>query len=134
MQAGLITLLTPCRLPPNLLLPLQLQREDLAALGNLLLLLACVGRGVPPSLDYLTAHFSREFCHVVAGLLAASEGAGRGCLEADGACTCGMWWRAWRRSGHSGTAAVDLGAAAQVWGCCHVVQTLPPCASVLVGR
>lgn len=54
---------------------LQLQREDLAALGNLLLLLACVGRGVPPSLDYLTAHFSRELCHVVAGLLAASEGA-----------------------------------------------------------
>ncbi|PRW58104.1 PAB-dependent poly(A)-specific ribonuclease subunit 3 [Chlorella sorokiniana] len=54
----------------------QLQRDDLAALGNLLLLLACVGRGVPPSLDYLTAHFSREFCHVVAGLLAASEGSG----------------------------------------------------------
>lgn len=54
---------------------MQLQRNDLAALGNLLLLLACVGRGVPPSLDYLTAHFSREFCHVVAGLLAASEGA-----------------------------------------------------------
>lgn len=54
----------------------QLQREDLAALGNLLLLLACVGRGAAPSLDYLTAHFSREFCHVVAGLLASAEGSG----------------------------------------------------------
>jgi hypothetical protein len=55
--------------------PTQLQRGDLAALGNLVLLLACVGRGVPPSLDYLTAHFSRELCHVVAGLLASAEGA-----------------------------------------------------------
>lgn len=36
--------------------------------------LACAGRGAAPSLDYVTAHFSREFCHVLAGLLAASEG------------------------------------------------------------
>lgn len=57
------------------LLFLQLQRDDLAALGNLLLLLACVGRGAQPSLDYLSAHFTREFCHVVAGLLASAEGA-----------------------------------------------------------
>lgn len=64
----------PCPAPPRLD-PLQLQRGDLAALGNLVLLLACVGRGVPPSLDYLTAHFSRELCHVVAGLLASAEGA-----------------------------------------------------------
>ncbi|KAI3433530.1 hypothetical protein D9Q98_003340 [Chlorella vulgaris] len=54
----------------------QLQRDDLAALGNLLLLLACVGRGAPPSLEYLTAQFSRELCHVVAGLLASAEGSG----------------------------------------------------------
>ena len=60
--------------PVSSFLSLQLQRDDLAALGNLLLLLACVGRGAPPSLEYLTAHFSREFCHVVAGLLASSEG------------------------------------------------------------
>ncbi len=39
-----------------------------------MLLLACVGRGAPPSLEYLTAYFSREFCHVVAGLLASLEG------------------------------------------------------------
>lgn len=51
-----------------------LQRADLAALGHLLLVLACAGRGAAPSLDYITAHFSREFCHIVAGLLAAGEG------------------------------------------------------------
>lgn len=63
--------------PPAAPAPLpQLQREDLAALGNLMLLLACVGRGAPPSLEYLTAYFSREFCHVVAGLLASLEGEG----------------------------------------------------------
>lgn len=62
-------------LPPPAARPgLQLQREDLAALGSLILLLACVGRGAPPSLEYLTAYFSREFCHVVAGLLASLEG------------------------------------------------------------
>ena len=54
------------------------QREDLSALGSLLLLLACVGRGAAPSLANLTTHFSRELCHVVAGLLAAVEGASRG--------------------------------------------------------
>ena len=52
----------------------QLHREDLSALGHLLLVLACVGRGASPSLDYLTAHFSRDFCHAVAGLLASAEG------------------------------------------------------------
>lgn len=55
-----------------------LQRQDLVALGNLLLVLACAGRGAAPSLEYVTAHFSRELCHIVAGLLAASEGAGKG--------------------------------------------------------
>lgn len=64
-----------CPSPPLFNTP-QLQRDDLAALGNLLLLVACLGRGAPPSLDYLTAHFSRDFCHVVAGLLASSEGTG----------------------------------------------------------
>lgn len=54
----------------------QAQREDLAAVGHLLLLTACLGRGAPPSLDFLTAHFSRDFCHLVAGLLAAAEGTG----------------------------------------------------------
>ncbi|PSC73700.1 PAB-dependent poly(A)-specific ribonuclease subunit 3 [Micractinium conductrix] len=54
----------------------QLQRGDLSSLGNLVLLLACVGRGAAPSLEYLTTHFSREFCHIVAGLLASAEGSG----------------------------------------------------------
>lgn len=73
----------------------QLQREDLAALGSLMLLLACVGRGAPPSLEHLTAYFSREFCHVVAGLLASLEG-GRGL---PGLQTWGCWpgRRAWPR-------------------------------------
>lgn len=53
----------------------QAQRDDLAALGSLLLVLACSARNAPPTLDVLAAHYSRELVHVVAGLLAAGEGA-----------------------------------------------------------
>ena len=67
---------------------LQLQRGDLSSLGNLVLLLACVGRGAAPSLEYLTTHFSREFCHIVAGLLASAEG-GLGLAPLDG---CADGW------------------------------------------
>ncbi|GAB4817655.1 hypothetical protein N2152v2_004701 [Parachlorella kessleri] len=59
-----------------------LQRQDLCGLGNLLLVLACAGRGAAPSLEFLTAHFSRDFCHVVAGLLAAGDGTGFGSWRA----------------------------------------------------
>jgi PAB-dependent poly(A)-specific ribonuclease subunit 3 len=54
------------------------QRDDLAALGQLVLALggAPPGGQLPPSLDHLAAHHSRELCHVVAGLLAAREGGG----------------------------------------------------------
>jgi PAB-dependent poly(A)-specific ribonuclease subunit 3 len=52
------------------------QREDLSALGSLLLTLACAAKNATPTLDALSSHFSREFCHVVAGLLASSEGSG----------------------------------------------------------
>jgi PAB-dependent poly(A)-specific ribonuclease subunit 3 len=62
------------------------QRNDLAALGNLIIELACesIGGGVssgghqqqPASLDYLAAHYSRELAHVVAGLLACRDNMG----------------------------------------------------------
>jgi PAB-dependent poly(A)-specific ribonuclease subunit 3 len=52
------------------------QREDLSALGSLLLTLACAAKNAPPTLDALSSNFSREFCHTVAGLLASSEGSG----------------------------------------------------------
>jgi PAB-dependent poly(A)-specific ribonuclease subunit 3 len=52
------------------------QREDLSALGSLLLTLACAAKNTSPTLDALSSNFSREFCHVVAGLLASSEGSG----------------------------------------------------------
>jgi PAB-dependent poly(A)-specific ribonuclease subunit 3 len=52
------------------------QREDLSALGSLLLTLACAAKNTPPTLDALSSNYSREFCHVVAGLLASSEGSG----------------------------------------------------------
>ena len=50
------------------------QREDLTGLGSLVLTLACAARNSPPSLDTLSAHYSRELCHVVAGLVASGEG------------------------------------------------------------
>lgn len=50
------------------------QREDLSALGSLLLHLACAAHNAPPTLDALSANFSRELCHVVAGLLASGDG------------------------------------------------------------
>ena len=45
-----------------------LQREDLVALGRLLLQLACC---MPqhPSLEYCAAHFSPELTHIIASLL-----------------------------------------------------------------
>ena len=52
------------------------QREDLTALGTTLLTLACAARNSPPMLDTLTSHYSRELCHIVAGLLAAADGGG----------------------------------------------------------
>lgn len=59
------------------------QRNDLATLGNLMIKLACESIGgssdhqqQPASLDYLAAHYSREFAHVVAGLLACRDNMG----------------------------------------------------------
>ncbi|KAL4547792.1 hypothetical protein Ndes2526B_g07023 [Nannochloris sp. 'desiccata'] len=60
--------------PPNDIS--RAQREDLSALGSLLLTLACAAKNTTPTLDALSSNFSREFCHVVAGLLASSEGSG----------------------------------------------------------
>lgn len=52
------------------------QRNDLASLGTLILTLACAARDVPPSLDFMAAHYSRDLSRIVAGLLAAPTGAG----------------------------------------------------------
>jgi PAB-dependent poly(A)-specific ribonuclease subunit 3 len=62
------------------------QRNDLAAMGNLMIKLACesIGGGgssgghqqQPASLDYLAVHYSRELAHVVAGLLACRDNMG----------------------------------------------------------
>jgi PAB-dependent poly(A)-specific ribonuclease subunit 3 len=52
------------------------QRADLTAVGSLLLSLACLPRGAAPSLDFLAAHYSREFARVTAGLLAGGGGSG----------------------------------------------------------
>lgn len=52
------------------------QKDDFCALGNLVLTLACGSREASQSLDCLTAHYSKHLCHVVAGLLANSEGVG----------------------------------------------------------
>ncbi len=84
--------------------------QDLCALGNLLLVLACAGRGAAPSLDYVTAHFSRDFCHVVAGLLAAGDGAaGRGARPCLGP-------RAELLLGLRGCTGLPEHACPEVWG------------------
>lgn len=53
-----------------------LQREDLAALGRTLLLLACAG--APPSLDYCAAGFSPGLTRALSALLAAPQGSPAG--------------------------------------------------------
>ncbi len=49
-----------------------LQREDLTAVGRLLLVLACAG--APPSLDYVAAGFSQGLTRTISALLASSQG------------------------------------------------------------
>eukprot|EP00890_Picochlorum_soloecismus_P005254 jgi/Picsp_1/572/NSC_00569-R1_pan3 polya specific ribonuclease subunit homolog ( cerevisiae) len=52
------------------------QLLDLEALGHLILTLASAARNVGPTLDNLILHYSRELCHIVAGLIAAPKGNG----------------------------------------------------------
>jgi PAB-dependent poly(A)-specific ribonuclease subunit 3 len=56
----------------------QQQREDLAALGLLLLTLTCVGSGLRPSLDNCMANFSMDLTRIISALLASPEGGGIG--------------------------------------------------------
>ncbi|KAK9820130.1 hypothetical protein WJX72_006407 [[Myrmecia] bisecta] len=53
----------------------QLQRDDLAAVGRLLLVLACSGTQ-SASLDFCSMHFSADLTRVIGALLAANEGGG----------------------------------------------------------
>jgi len=52
------------------------QLLDLEALGHLILTLASAAKNVGPTLDNLILHYSRELCHIVAGLIAAPKGNG----------------------------------------------------------
>lgn len=56
----------------------QQQREDLAALGHLLLTLTCMGSGLRPSLDNCMAHYSMDLTRIISALLASPEGGGLG--------------------------------------------------------
>jgi len=53
---------------------LQLQREDLTALGRLMLALACAGGAQMPSLEYCLSYFSVDFVTVLRHLLSSAEG------------------------------------------------------------
>lgn len=52
---------------------LQEQQDDLAAIGSLVLELACTVRHIPMDLDALATCYSRDFCGVLARLLASSR-------------------------------------------------------------
>jgi PAB-dependent poly(A)-specific ribonuclease subunit 3 len=52
------------------------QLLDLEALGHLILTLATAVKNMAPTLDNLILHYSRELCHIVAGLIAAPKGNG----------------------------------------------------------
>lgn len=113
-----------------------LQRQDLVALGNLLLVLACAGRGAAPSLEYVTAHFSRELCHIVAGLLAASEGGGGGYMCLWGGAESGwgglrgrvVWEVQCSLGGHGGSGGppVQHPALRMASSCASLLFLTPP--------
>lgn len=52
------------------------QLVDLTSLGSLLLTIACAAKNEPPSLDVMISYYSRELCHVIAGLIASQKGNG----------------------------------------------------------
>ncbi|KAG2482584.1 hypothetical protein HYH03_018468 [Edaphochlamys debaryana] len=52
----------------------MLMRQDLTAMGGLLLTLCCAGAGPAPSLDLVAAHFSPELVRLLGALLAAADG------------------------------------------------------------
>ncbi len=54
----------------------EAQLMDLSALGTLMLTIACASRNEPSNLDTVVVHYSKDLCHVIAGLLAAHKGNG----------------------------------------------------------
>ncbi|GFR50636.1 hypothetical protein Agub_g12883 [Astrephomene gubernaculifera] len=52
----------------------MLMRQDISAMGSLLLTLCCAGAGPAPSLDLVAAHYSPELVRLLGALLAAAEG------------------------------------------------------------
>ena len=50
------------------------QLLDLSALGSLILMLACAAKNERASLDQMIVSYSRDLCHVVAGLIASHKG------------------------------------------------------------
>lgn len=52
------------------------QLGDLTSLGSLLLTIACAAKNEPPSLEVMLSYYSRELCHIVAGLVASQKGNG----------------------------------------------------------
>ncbi len=54
----------------------EAQLMDLSGLGTLMLTIACAARNEPSNMDSLLVHYSKDLCHVIAGLLAAQEGNG----------------------------------------------------------
>ncbi|PNW78145.1 hypothetical protein CHLRE_10g465850v5 [Chlamydomonas reinhardtii] len=51
-----------------------LQRQDISAMGGLLLTLCCAGAGPAPSLELAAAHYSPELARFVGAALAAADG------------------------------------------------------------
>ncbi|GLI63832.1 hypothetical protein VaNZ11_006934 [Volvox africanus] len=51
-----------------------LMRQDIAAMGSLLLTICCAGAGPAPSLDLVAANYSPELVRLLGALLAAAEG------------------------------------------------------------
>ncbi|GIM11094.1 hypothetical protein Vretimale_14654 [Volvox reticuliferus] len=52
----------------------MLMRQDIAAMGSLLLTICCAGAGPAPSLDLVAANYSPELVRLLGALLAATEG------------------------------------------------------------
>ncbi|GLC36514.1 hypothetical protein PLESTB_000156700 [Pleodorina starrii] len=52
----------------------MLMRQDISAMGSLLLTICCAGTGPAPSLDLVAANYSPELVRLLGALLAAAEG------------------------------------------------------------
>lgn len=96
--------------PPEAEDTAQLQRDDLAALGNLLVALACAGLTATPSVEVVAAQCSAEFARVVVGLVSGSSGALVLVLSVYSACCVGTQHqlRSWLHRSAASICHVDL--------------------------